>query len=113
MAQFINNLPAMRETRVLSLDQEDLLENGMATHYSNLGWRIPWTEDPDGLLSIGWQRVEHDRVTNLYANFMISVMSESLSVGFSSFLEFCLAASLHVRSLLLDVSYYPFYIAGC
>ena len=74
----------MQETRVLSLDQEDLLEKGMATHSSNLAWRIPWTEDPDGLLSMGWQRVGHDWVTNIYANFMISVMSESLSVVFSS-----------------------------
>ena len=51
-------------------------------------------------------------MTNIYANFMISVMSESLTVVFSSFLEFCLTASLHVQSFLLDVSYYPFYIAG-
>ena len=52
-------------------------------------------------------------MTDIYANFMISVMSESLSVVFSSFLEFCLTASLHVRSLVLDAAYYPFYIAGC
>ena len=42
------NLPAMHETRVQSLGGEDPLENGMATHFSILAWRIPWTEEPDG-----------------------------------------------------------------
>ena len=50
----------MQETRVLSLDQEDLLEESMATHSSILAWRIPWTEEPGGLRSIGSQRVRHD-----------------------------------------------------
>ena len=77
----------MQETRVLSLDQEDLLEKGMATHSSNLAWRIPWTEDPDGLLSMGWQRVRHDWVTNIDADFLMSVTSESLSVVFPPFLS--------------------------
>ena len=51
------NLPAMRETRVQSLDQEDSLEKEMATHYSILAWRIPWTKEPGGLQSMGSQRV--------------------------------------------------------
>ena len=46
--------------RVRSLGQEDLLEKGMATHSSNLAWRIPWAEEPGGLQSMGSQRVEHD-----------------------------------------------------
>ena len=46
MAQAIKNLPAMQETRVRSLSQEDPLEKGMATHSSILAWRIPWTEEP-------------------------------------------------------------------
>ena len=45
-AQMVKNLPAMRETWVLSLDQEDPLEKGMVTHSSILAWRIPWTEEP-------------------------------------------------------------------
>ena len=45
----VKNLPAMWETRVRSLDQEDLLEKGMATLSSILAWRIPWTEEPGGL----------------------------------------------------------------
>ena len=46
MAQSVKNLPAMQDTRVRSLDQEDVLEKGMATHSSVLAWIIPWTEEP-------------------------------------------------------------------
>ena len=60
VVQTVKNLPAMQETRVQSLDQEDPLEKGMATHSSILAWRIPWTEEPDRLQSTGSQRVGHD-----------------------------------------------------
>ena len=50
----------MQETQVRSLDQEDPLEKGMATHSSILAWRIPWTEKPGGLQTMGLQRVRHD-----------------------------------------------------
>ena len=60
MAQIVNHLPAMQETWVLSLDQEDPLEKGMATHSNILAWRIPWTQDPGRLQSMGSQRVRHD-----------------------------------------------------
>ena len=60
MAQIIKNLPASRETWVQSLGLEDPLEKGMATHYCILAQRIPWTEEPDGLQSLGSQRVGHD-----------------------------------------------------
>ena len=60
----VKNLPAMQqtmlETWVQSLGQEDPLEEGMATHSSILAWRIPWTEEPGGLQSIGSQGVRHD-----------------------------------------------------
>ena len=59
MVQMVKNLPEMQETRVRSLDQDDPLEEGMATHSSILAWRIPWTEEPGGLQSIGSQRVRH------------------------------------------------------
>ena len=52
MAQIGNNLPAMQETWVQSLGQEDTLEKGMATHSGILAWRIPWTEEPDELQSM-------------------------------------------------------------
>ena len=60
MAQTVKNLPVMWETWVQSLGWEDPLEKGMATHSSILAWRIPWTEDPGGLQSLGFQRVRHD-----------------------------------------------------
>ena len=53
MAQRVKNLPAMQETWVQSLGQEDLLEKTMATHFSILASRIPWTEEPGGLQSTG------------------------------------------------------------
>ena len=53
MAQSVKNLPEMLETRVQSLGQEDPLEKGMAIHSSILAWRIPWTEEPGGLQSMG------------------------------------------------------------
>ena len=55
------NLPAMWETWVQSLGQEDPLEEDMAIQSSILAWRIPWTEEPGGLQSMGSQRVGHDR----------------------------------------------------
>ena len=64
MAQKVKNLPAMQETRVRSLGQEDPLEIGMATHSSILAWRIPWTEEPGGLQSMGLRRVRNDSATN-------------------------------------------------
>ena len=60
MAQTVKRLPAMRETRVRSLGQEDPLEKEMATHSSTLAWKIPWMEEPDGLQSMGSQRVRQD-----------------------------------------------------
>ena len=54
------NLPTTQETQVQSLDEEDPLEESMATHSSILAWRIPWTEEPGGLQSMGSQRVRHD-----------------------------------------------------
>ena len=55
MAQTVKNLLAMQESQVQSLSQEDLLEKRMATHSSILAWRIPWTEEPGRLQSMGSQ----------------------------------------------------------
>ena len=49
MTQMVKNLPTMQGTQVRSLSQRDLLKKGMTTHSSILAWRIPWTEEPDGL----------------------------------------------------------------
>ena len=59
MAQTVKNLPAIEETLLQSLGQEDSLEKEMATHSSILAWKIPWTEEPVGLQSMGSQRVRH------------------------------------------------------
>ena len=60
VSQMVKNPPAMQETQVLSLVREDPLEEGMTTHSSILAWRIPWTEEPGGLQSMGSQGVGHD-----------------------------------------------------
>ena len=60
MAQTVKRLPTIWETWVQSLGQEDLLEKEMATHSSILAWKIPWTEEPGRLQSIGSQIVGHD-----------------------------------------------------
>ena len=60
VAQMVKRLPAMRKTLVQSLGREDPLEKEMATHSSILAWKIPWTEEPGRLQSMGLQRVGHD-----------------------------------------------------
>ena len=60
VAQTVKNLSAKKETWVRYLGLEDSLERGMTTYSSTLAWRIPWTEEPGGLQSVGSQRVRHD-----------------------------------------------------
>ena len=60
VAQTVKDPPAMRETQVRSLGWEDPLEKETATHSSNLAWKIPWTEEPGRLQSLGSQRVGHN-----------------------------------------------------
>ena len=64
VAQMVKDLPAMQATQVRSLGQEDPLEKGMATHFSIVAWRIPWTEQLGGLQSMELQRVGYGQVTN-------------------------------------------------
>ena len=73
VAQLLKNLPALQETWVRSLwslGQEDPLEKEMATHSSTLAWKIPWTEKPGGLQSMGSQRAGHNWVTSLSFSFI-------------------------------------------
>ena len=65
VAQVVKRLPAMWDTWVQSLGQEDPLEREMATHSSTLAWKIPWTKEPGRLQSMGLQRVRHDCATSL------------------------------------------------
>ena len=71
VAQTVKNPPAKQETWVWSLGQEDALKKGMASHSSVLAWRIPWTEEPGGLPSMGSQRVRHDWATNTFTLLLL------------------------------------------
>ena len=66
VAQTVKRLPAMQETRVQSLGQEDPLEKEMATHYSTLAWKFSWMEEPGRLQSMRSQRVRYDWETSLH-----------------------------------------------
>ena len=71
MAQMVKNLPATQEIRVRSLSQEDLLEKGMATPSSILAWKIPWTEEPGGLQSLGSRTQLSDWHTHMMSNWKL------------------------------------------
>ena len=75
VVQMIKNLPAMQETHVQSLGREDPLEKGMTPHSGTLAWRIPRTEKPGGLQSMGSQRVRHDWVTKNCTWFLVFTIS--------------------------------------
>ena len=80
VAQMVKNLPAVQETWVQSLGWEDPQAKGMATHSNILARRIPWTEEPGKLQSMGLQRVRHDWATNIFISWMCcSTMSRSVS----------------------------------
>ena len=83
MAQRLKHLPPMWETRARSLGREDFLEKEMVTHSSILAWKIPWTEKPGRLQSLGSQRVRHDWATSL------SRWIANWSNCFSCFFFFC------------------------
>ena len=68
VAQTVKNPPAVQETWVLSLGREDSLKKGMATASSTFAWRIPWTEKPGGLQSMGSQTVGHDWGINTHTH---------------------------------------------
>ena len=83
LAQMVKNLPAMQ---IQSLGWEDPLEKGIATHSNSLAWRIPWTEEPGGLQSMGSQRVRHDCATNTFTVFSASTQLSAF-IFIHSFIE--------------------------
>ena len=96
VAQMLKNLPTMQEAPVRSLRQEDPLEKGMATHSSILAWRIPRTEEPRGLQSMGSQRVGHNWATNTLVYVGVKGSHFSLTFLFAS-------ATAAAKSLQLDM----------
>ena len=74
VSQTVRNPPAMQETQVWSLGQEDPLEKGMATHCSIPAWRMPKIEEPGRLKSMGSQRVQHNSATKTFTFFTVSVI---------------------------------------
>ena len=70
VSQKVNNQAAMQETPVQSLGQEEPLETGMATHFSILAWRIPWTEEPGALYS-PWGRKESDMTERIILSLLV------------------------------------------
>ena len=89
----VKHLPAMWETQVRSLGWEDPLEKEMATHSSTLAWKIPWTEEPGRLQSMGLQRVGHDWGTSLSLSFFLSLNHQNVfPIPFS-----------HVKTFLFQV----------
>ena len=100
----VKNLPAMRETQVQSLGQKEPLEKEMATHSSILAWRIPWTEEPGELQSMGSQRVRHDWAANtpLRKQELCPQMAFGLQLHHQHFLGLqgaCLTADFGLASL--------------
>ena len=111
MAQTVENLPAVQETRFQSLGQEDPLKKEMATHSSILAWKIRWTEEPGGLQSTGSQEVKHDCKTEhthahththtrailadvfIFSSFSRSIPLVGLHYGWALFLLSCSASS--------------------
>ena len=80
VAQLVKNLPAIQETQIPSLGQEDPLKERMATHSSFLAWRISPTEEPGGLQSMGLQRVKHDWTTNTFTVLVTALRIFSCSI---------------------------------
>ena len=76
VAQTVKRLPAMQETQLRFLGWEDPLEKEMAPYSSTLAWKIPWTEEPDRLQSMGSQRVGHNWATSLFFHFMVLQLPE-------------------------------------
>ena len=76
----VKNLPAMQETWVRSLGWEDPLEKEKATHSSVLAWRIPWTEKPGGLQSIGLETVGHDKsnLAHMYTTWNLTYLCKEI-----------------------------------
>ena len=106
VAQMVKHLPIMRETQIQSLGREDPLEKEMATHASTLTWKIPWTEEPGRLQSIGSQRVGHYWLTSLHFLLMEAIFSfVFLNHNFPDYLSYSKLFSNSFAGFLLSSLY--------
>ena len=99
VAQTVKRLCTMRETRVQSLDLEDPLEKETAIHSSTIAWKIPWTEEPGRLQTMGSQRVGHDWATSLSLSLFIAICKASSDNHLASLHFF------YLRMFLIPASY--------
>ena len=99
----VKHLPAMWETRVQSLGREDPLENEMATYSSTLAWKIPWTEEPGRLWSMGSWRVGHNWATSLSFSHMNHRKQTSLLIPHPQHLE-CKPKPFHLLFFFLPMA---------
>ena len=105
----VKNLPVMQETRVQFLSQKDSLEKEMATHFSILAWRIPWTEEPGGLQSMGSQRVGHDCAASTFngrKELAIIIIYPFTEDKLSTDLKLCLQIYKRYRYAYLHIRQY-------
>ena len=99
VAQTVKSLIAVQETWVQSLGQEDLLEEGMATQPSILAWRIPWTEEPGGLQTMGSQSWGQDWAANTFTPLLCRLASEE-----GSLMKLRLIVSTGFKEVLIVIS---------
>ena len=102
-AQVVKNQPAVQETQAWSLGQEDFLEEGMATHFNIFAWRIPRTEEPGGLQSVGSQRVGHEWPSDEHFHFHTWAEQISKFIVGTSFLLWEIEGMSKVFLLPLEV----------
>ena len=107
VAQMVKRLPAMWETQVRSLGWEDSLEKEVATHSSTLAWRIPWTEEPGRLRSMGSQRVRHDFTFTFHYSLGRKVMTNLDSIFKSRDI------TLPIKVCLVKAMIFPVVMYGC
>ena len=102
----------MQETQDQSLGREDSLEEKMATHSSNLAWRIPWTEEPGGLQSMGLQKSQ-TQLSNQSAFIYMYIHGQSLQLCVYAYICVCVCAFCLTVRLLMDTCCYQSLLLSC
>ena len=110
VAQMVKNLPVVWETQVWSLGWEDPLEKGMAAHSSMLAWKIPWTDEPGKLQSMGSQRLGHDWATNTFVfSFLLGRKAMTNLDSILKSRDITLSRKVHIVKTIV----FPLVMYGC